>query len=182
MKYLQMVFVVFLLVFSLNFVTAGGNLVSADDDNEGKYENYEGGEEDSPFEEIGKTAGWGTVIAMGAAGLIFPLRRSMKLVTTSLPGAKRLFISISKFFGKYHILIGILALLLSIFHGITMYLNEGELESEGIIGLGAVILMVIAGILGAVLFKNKKVKTLRTTHSILIAFAILITAVHILAT
>jgi hypothetical protein len=185
MKYLQMVFVVFLFVFALGFATTGGSLASADDDEyEGKYESYEGeGEEggDGPYEEIGETAGWGTVIAMGTAGLIFPLRRSMKRVTTTVPEAKKIYIPITKFFGKYHILIGIGALALSIFHGVIMYLDEGALESEGMIGLGAVISMVIAGIFGAVLFKNKKAKTLRTTHSVLIAFAILIAAVHIFA-
>ena len=76
-------------------------------------------------------------------------------------------------------LIGIIALALSIFHGVTMYLSEGKLESEGIIGLGAVIFMMVAGILGTVLYKNKKVKSLRTTHTILIAFALIIGFVHI---
>ena len=59
-------------------------------------------------------------------------------------------------------LIGIIALALSIFHGVTMYLSEGKLEREGIIGLGAVIFMIVAGILGTVLYKNKKVKSLQS--------------------
>ncbi|NMD69714.1 hypothetical protein HHO41_05395 [Bacillus sp. DNRA2] len=184
MKTLQMVLMALLFVFALNFVTTGNNLVSADDDDDKKYEQYEGGEErgeDSPYEDLGKTVGWGTVIAMGTAGIIFPLRRSMKAVTTNFPEAKKGFIALTKFFGKFHIPIGIIALGLSIFHGITMYLSEGELESEGIIGLGSVVLMAIAGIVGAVLFKNKKAKSLRTTHTILIAFALLIGAVHIFA-
>ena len=72
-------------------------------------------------------------------------------------------------------------LAISIFHGVIMYLSEGELESEGIIGLGAVILMVIAGVLGTLLIKNKKSKSIRTMHTILIAFAIIVVDfVHII--
>lgn len=184
MKYLQMVFIGFLFTFALNFVTTGSSLVHADDDFEGKYGDYEGDHEegdDGPYEDIGKTVGWGSVIAMGTAALIFPLRRSMKKIITNFPGAKNIFISISKFMGKYHIMIGIIALALSIIHGVTMYLSEGELESEGMIGLGSVLLIVIAGTIGAVLFKNKKAKSLRTTHSVLIALGILIGFVHIIA-
>jgi hypothetical protein len=182
MKYLQMVFIAFLFVFALGFVTTGTNLVSADNDDDERYEQQEGGygeEEDGPYEEIGETVGWGTVIAMGAAALIFPIRRSMKSVIANFPEAKTIFIAISRFFGKYHIFIGVTALALSIFHGVAMYLSEGELESGGIIGLAAVILMVIAGILGTFLIKNKKSKSIRTTHTILIAFAIIIGFVHI---
>ncbi len=186
MKHLKMVFIVFLFIFAFNYVTPGINLVSADDDDyEEEYEyqedESEDGEEDEdgPYEDIGEMVGWGAVIAMGTGALIFPLRRSMKTVITNFPEAKSIFISITKFFGKYHIFIGVIALALSIFHGVAMYLSEGELESEGIIGLGAVILMVIAGILGTALYKNKKSKSLRTAHTILIVFAILIGIAHI---
>lgn len=183
MKTLQIVIFALLVMFALNFVPTATNIVSADDDYE-KYEHYEDGEEheeDGPYEELGETVGWGTVIAMGIAGIIFPLRRSMKTVTTNFPEAKKGFISLTKFFGKFHIPIGIIALGLSIFHGITMYVSEGELESDGVIGLGSVVLMLIAGIIGAVLFKNKKAKSLRTTHTILIAIAMFIGVVHIFA-
>jgi hypothetical protein len=184
MKYLQMVLVALLFVFAFNFAATGSNLVFADDDIEEFYENP--GEENEhgengPFEDIGKTVGWGTIIAMGIAGLIFPIRRLMKWVITNLPGAKNIFIAVSKYLGKYHIFIGIVALALGITHGVAMFLGEGELESEGIIGLGAVVLMVIAGIVGSVLFKHKKVKGLRTAHSSLIAFAILMGCIHIFA-
>lgn len=184
MKTLQISLFAFLFMFALNFVPTGNSHVSADDDDYEKYEYYEDGEEhgeDGPYEELGETVGWGTIIAMGAAGIIFPLRRSMKTVTTNFPEAKKSFIAFSKFFGKFHIPIGISALGLSIFHGITMYLSEGELESEGIIGLGSVVLMLIAGLIGAVLFKNKKAKSLRTTHTILVALALLIGVVHVFA-
>ena len=133
-----------------------------------------------PYEEIGEMVGWGTVVAMGAAGILFPIRKSAKWIIKNYPESKNIYISISKFFGKYHLLIGIIALALSIFHGVAMYLSEGRLEGQGIIGLGAFILMVIAGIFGTVLFKNKKVKSLRTTHTILIAFALLTGFVHII--
>ena len=187
MKYLQIVFMALVFVVALNFVSTGSNLVYADDDGE-KSENYggygelrEGGDkgEDGPYEELGENLGWGAVIAMGTAGVIFILRRSMKTVITNFPDSKNIFISISKFFGKYHILIGIIALAFSIFHGIAMYLSEGALEKDGIIGLGSVIFMAIASIIGAVLFKKKKLKSLRTTHTALIGLAIVIGLVHI---
>ncbi len=184
MKYLQMLLVSLLFVFAFNYAPTGSNLVFADDDIEQFYENP-GGEkehgENGPYEDIGKTIGWGTIIAMGIAGLIFPIRRSMKWVITNLPGAKNIFISVSKNLGKYHIFIGMAALALGTTHGVAMFLDKGELESEGIIGLGAVVLMVLAGIVGAVLFKHKKMKSLRTAHSSLIAFAILMGCIHIFA-
>ena len=180
MKYLKILLMSFLFIFTLSYVTIGSNLVSADDDFDEKYENHEESDsEEGAFKEIGGMVGWGTVVAMGAAGVIFPIRRSAKWVIKNYPESKNIFISISKFFGKYHILIGIIALALSIFHGVTMYLSEGELEGQGIIGLGAVILMVIAGIVGSVLYKNKKVKSLRTAHITLTAFALLIGFIHI---
>lgn len=169
-----------LFLFAINFA-AEGSRVSADNDHEERYEHHEGREDDDSFEDIGQIAGWGTVMAMGAAGLIFPIRRSMKSVIKNLPPAKKLFISLSMFFGKYHIVAGVLALALGVFHGVTMYLSEGELEGEGIIGLAAVILMAIVGILGTILFKKKKLKTLRTAHITLITLAIVVGLVHIFA-
>lgn len=188
MNFLKTAFLALFFVIGINYVT-GGNLAFADDDFDDKYENHEEGGDyehgdggkDGEFEEIGETIGWGTVIAMGAAGLIFPIRRSAKIILKSYPESKNVYLSISKFFGKYHIFIGIAALALAIFHGTTMFLSEGELEGEGIIGLGAGILMAIAGVLGIVLFKNKKSKNIRTTHTILIAFAIVIALIHIFA-
>jgi hypothetical protein len=188
MRLLKTVFLALFFVIGLNYFN-GGNLAFADDDFDDKYENHEEGGDyehgdggkDGEFEEIGETVGWGTVIAMGAAGLIFPIRRSAKTIIKSYPESKNVYLSISKFFGKYHILIGIAALALAIFHGTMMFLSEGELEGEGIVGLGSGVLMAIAGILGIFLFKNKKLKNLRTTHTILIAFAIGIGLIHIFA-
>ncbi|WP_431027400.1 hypothetical protein [Lysinibacillus sp. LZ02] len=180
MRYLKILCIALTFIFSIQYVTT----VFADDDFE---EHYEYGDEhsdkedheDERYEDIGKLIGWSSLLAIGAAGLIFPIRRIMKSVITTFPQSKQLYISITKFLGKYHILIGIAALMLSICHGVLMYLNEGELESEGIIGLAAVILMIIAAIMGAVLFKNKKVKSLRTTHTILVTFGVVIALFHI---
>lgn len=178
----KMIFIGLLFVFALGFVSAGSHLVSADDDFDKKYEHHEGHDKDEKdYEDIGKTVGWGTAAAIGAAGLIFPIRRSTKFMVKNFPDRKKLFISLSKFFGKYHLFIGVIALGLSITHGVVMYLDKGELEGEGMIGLAAVILMAIAGIVGAVLFKNKKAKTLRTAHTGVIALAILIGLIHIFA-
>ncbi len=179
MKKLKMLFISILVIMTINYVTTASNLVYADDDFEKYHENHEGVKGEDSYEDIGEAVGWGTVITMIIAGLIYPIRRSMKLVITNFPGLKKMYISISRFFGKYHIFIGIIALVLSIIHGIFMYLSDGELESEGIIGLGAVGLIVIASIVGSVLFKNKKVKSLRTTHTILIVLAFLVGAIHI---
>ena len=76
MKYLKMLLLSFLFVFTLSYVSIGSNLVLADDDYEEKYENHEDDDsEEGAFKEIGKAVGWGTVVAMGAAGVIFPIRR-----------------------------------------------------------------------------------------------------------
>lgn len=180
MKCLRLLLISFLFVFAFSYVIIGSELVSADDDYEEKYEFHEEEDDDEgAYEDMGEAVGWGTVITMGAAGLIFPVRRSGKWILTNYPKSRKIYIFISKALGKYHLFIGIMALALSIFHGVAMYLSEGELEGEGIIGLGAVIVMLIAGILGTFLFKNKKSNTLRTTHTILIVFALLIGFAHI---
>lgn len=185
MKYFKLMFMAFSFVFLLTFASSVSSIVFADYDYGEKYEYHEDewyhekGHKDGPYEDIGELVGWGTVIAMGAAVLILPLRRSMKQVISHLPSTKNIFISISRFFGKYHIYIGVSALALSIIHGAIMYLNEGRLKDEGIIGLGAVIAMAIAGILGTILSKNKKSISLRTTHTIFMIFALLIGIGHI---
>ncbi|WP_075980714.1 acetate and sugar kinases/Hsc70/actin family protein [Bacillus massilinigeriensis] len=184
MKYWKLLSILMLFAITINLITTESNLVSAEGDYEEEYEDHDrhGHDDegkDGNFEDIGELAGWITIITMGTAGLIFPIRKSTKSVITSFPGAKKTYISISKFLSKYHIYFGIVAMALSIFHGVVMYLNEGELESEGIVGLGAVVLMLIASILGLILYKNKKVKSLRTTHSTLLGFAILIGLFHI---
>lgn len=180
MKSFKMLLISLLSIFVVSFVPIESNFVSADDDFEEKYEYHGEDREDEAYEEIGEMAGWGTVLASVAAGILFPIRKSAKWILTNIPEGKRIFISISKFFGKYHLFIGIVALALSLFHGVTMYLSEG-LEIEGMVGLGAFILMIIASVFGTILFKNKKVKSLRTTHTVLMAFTLLIGFIHIIA-
>lgn len=188
MRLFKAFFILALLIFTIQYVTLGNGIVYADDHEE-KYEHHEheydydnGDDHDkgSDFEDFGKILGWGTVAAMGVAGIFFPMRRSAKLFITNFPGFKNFYLSLIKYLGKFHILLGITALGLGIFHGVTMFLSEGELESEGIIGLTAVGFMVIAAAVGAVLAKNKKVKSLRTLHIILIVTALLIGVFHII--
>ncbi|MFF5994442.1 hypothetical protein AAGS61_06755 [Lysinibacillus sp. KU-BSD001] len=180
MRYLKILCIALTFIFSIPY----GTTVFADDDFEEHYE-YDDGHgdreehEDERYEDIGELIGWSTLVTIGVAALLFPTRKIMKSVITTFPQSKKLYVSFTKWLGKYHILIGIAALVLSICHGVLMYLHEGELESEGITGLGAVIIMVIAAIMGAVLFKNKKVKSLRTTHTILVTFGVVIVLFHI---
>ena len=182
MRYVKL-FIALIFVFTLNYTSS--SVIFADDDFEEHDEHYEWGNdkkesEDEFYEEIGEMMGWGIVITMGSAGLIFPMRRLTKPIITAFPSCKQMYISVTKFLGKYHMLIGIAAIILSFCHGIIMYISEGELEIEGIIGLGSVVLLIIAGSIGAILFKNKKVKGLRTTHTIVITFSMIIGLFHIL--
>jgi hypothetical protein len=186
MKYMKLLMLTFLLL--IGFGAVANTVVFADDDDE-KYEyNFEGeygegrgghGEDEGPFEELGKMLGWGTAAAMGAAGVFFPMRRSMKWTIAQWPSAKSSVISLTKFLGKIHVPLGIIALVISIVHGVTMFISEGELEGEGIIGLASVIFLAIAAIFGATLLKNKKSKTVRTIHISLIGLALLIGLFHI---
>ncbi|WP_010677692.1 hypothetical protein [Bacillus timonensis] len=178
MNYIKMLLIPFFIVFTLSFLLVGNNIVSAEHDFDETYEHHD--DEDGIYEDLGKTIGWGTVITLGASGFLFPIRRSMKWLITNYPKSKKTFISTSKLFGKYHILMGILALALSVIHGITMYISEGELEGDGVIGLIGVILMIVASIFGLILSKHKKGKGLRNTHMGLIAFTLLVVFVHII--
>lgn len=181
MKYLKL-FMALIFLFTLTYTS--GYSAFADDDFEKHNEHYEWGNdkkesEDELYEELGEMIGWGTVITFGVAGLIFPMRRLTKWMITTFPTVKQMYISMTKFLGKYHILIGIAAIILSFCHGIIMYINEGELEVEGISGLGSVMLLIMASIIGVILFENKKVKSLRTTHTIFITFSMVIGLFHI---
>ncbi|MBB6445138.1 hypothetical protein [Bacillus benzoevorans] len=187
MRYAKLLMIVFLLLIGIG--AGAKTVVFADDDDDERYEyNYQGeygkhsdgrDEEDGPYEEIGKMLGWGTAAAMGAAGVFFPIRRSMKWTIANLPSAKSFVISLTKFLGKIHVPLGIAALVISIVHGVTMFMSEGELEGEGFIGLASVIFMAIAAIFGATLMKNKKAKTVRTIHISLLGLALLIAIIHI---
>lgn len=182
MKFIKMLLIAFFSIFIISYATIENNLVSADDDYEEKYETHEDKDDgEEAYEDLGETVGWGTIIAMGTAGLIFPIRRSSKSIITNYPKSKKAVLSISKFVGKYHLFIGTIALTMGIIHGVTMYLSEGNLESEGIIGLGAFLLMMLAAFFGTILFKNKKMKSLRTIHTALIAVTFLVGFIHIIS-
>ena len=131
------------------------------------------------YEEIGEAVGWGTVIAMGAAGLIFPVRKSAKWIITNYPESKNILISISKFFRKYHLFIGIIALVFSTFHGVTMYLSEWELKSRDY-WIRSSPINDDRWHFRNNLIRNKKVRSLRTTHMIIMAIAFFIVFVHII--
>lgn len=181
MRRFQLLFMALLIVLSLNYGIFANDIANADDFYQENYEHHgEDHEEDSALEEIGELLGWGAAIAMGVAGLLFPVRKSAKMILTKIPNAKTFFITISRLLGKNHVFIGVLALGLSIAHGISMYVSEGKLESEGLTGVAAVLLMVIASIIGMILMKNKKAKSARTIHTTLLVFALVIGAFHIL--
>jgi len=181
MKYLKLLMA---LIFFFTLISTSSYIAFADDDFGKHHEHYEWGygkkeHIDDRYEDAGEMIGWGTVITFAVAGLIFPMRRLTKPMITTFPSIKQVYISITKFLGKYHILIGIATLILGISHGILMYLHEGRLEDEGVSGLVSIIVFTIAGVIGLMLFKNKKVKSLRTTHMTFIAFSIAIGLFHI---
>ncbi|MFB6465570.1 hypothetical protein ACE38V_02000 [Cytobacillus sp. Hz8] len=188
MKYFQLIFASVILIFILGFGVTN-SIAFADDDghhfekhDDGKYGDYQGDhEKEGPIEEIGKMIGWGTAIAMGFAALLYPFRRSLKTLISQFSKWKNTFISFGKFITKNHVLIGLIALTLSILHGALMFLKEGELEGEGIIGLGSVLFIVLAAILGSKLMQNKKSKRLRTIHMVFISFALFLAITHIIA-
>lgn len=180
MKYLKWMLMAGVFVLVSSFVVTNNEIVSADDDREFEHHETKWDKEDKGIEEIGQLVGWGSIFVIGAAGLIFPMRRLTKTVMNNFPSMKQFYFSSTKFLGKYHIYIGIIALLLSIGHGLLMYLSEGELEIEGLVGLGAVILMIVAGIVGGILYKNKKMKNLRFAHKVLMAFTIIVGVLHVL--
>jgi len=179
MKSIQLLFIAILFAFVFN---VGSHYVFADDDDvyEHKEDFRENDEKEGALEEIGKTVGWGTAIAMGTAGVIFPLRRSTKRLITTVPSFKEMIISFSKFLGKYHVLIGSFALLLGVTHGISMLITEPEFELNTFTGIGTIVILLIAALFGTVLNKNKKSKKARKSHLFLITISILLGVFHIL--
>ncbi len=181
MNYLKVFFISF-LIFALFYGNIGLKSVSADDDENDFYEHHEEGlegNENELYEEIGELIGWGTAASLCVAGALFPMRRLTKIIANNFKGHKKPYLFFARLLGKYHILIGITALILSIVHGIVMYLSEGELESEGIIGLGAVLFLFMASAAGLILHKNKKTKSIRATHITLIAITLFTAVFHI---
>lgn len=144
------------------------------------YGGHDEHEEEEGMEEGGKLLGWGTIVAMGGAVVLLPLRRNASKLMKAFPNEKNVIKSILKFFSKIHIWIGIVALGLSGVHGILLFLHEGEFESDVVLGILSFSLMVIAAIFGVKLAKNKSLKNIRSIHIGLVVGVILIAAVHIL--
>lgn len=153
---------------------------------EGNYEEKHQSQDDKSldddfWEDIGEFIGWGAIIALGITGAIYPIRRIIKLNGINNFGIKKTCISIAKFLGKNHLFIGILTFLLSIFHGLTMYLSELKLDDEMVIGLASLLFMGIAIIVGVVMFKNKKFLKLKKAHTTLMALTLLTIIFHIIS-
>lgn len=182
LKILQLVVIVIVIT---NFILSSNNSVAADDDFDEKYEHdyrydHKNKHEDERYEEIGELIGWCIVFVAGAAGLLFPMRRTMKSTITAFPKSKQFYRSIVSFLGKYHIFLGVTALILGLVHGVLMYLYEGKLDDEGITGLVSVLLVIIAAVNGAALSKNRKNKRFRTLHIVFVTLGIVLAAIHIL--
>lgn len=168
----------------------------ADDDDHDKYksgeyfngrydehdrEHGEGDDdENEALEEGGELLGWGTVIAIGGASVLMPLRKGSRRLIKKFPNAKSGIVSSLKLLRKSHIWIGALAILLSSVHGVMMYLNEGEFGFHEISGTISVGLMAIAAIFGVLLLKNKGNQQFRSIHFGFLIVAVMIGAVHVL--
>lgn len=189
--------VALMLMFGLS-LAAQPSFADDDDDNDeyrtgdhynGRYDDngeYNGEygegehEKEGPYEEGGKLLGWGTVIAIGGAGVLMPLRRGSRNLIKKFPNAKDGIISALKLVSKSHVWIGVTALSLSIIHGVLMYLNEGEFGFREIAGTISVGLMAVAAIFGVLLVKNKGNQQFRSIHFGFLIVAVLIGAVHVL--
>ena len=178
-------FLALLLLLVISFVVQP----SFADDDHNKYregEFYNGHydkhkhDENEALEEGGELLGWGTVIAIGGAGALMPLRRGSRSIIKKFPNAKSGIISALKFLGKSHIWIGALALILSSVHGVMMYFNEREFGFDEISGTISVGLMAIAAVFGVLLMKNKGSKQYRSFHFAFLIVAVIIGAVHVL--
>lgn len=182
MKRVKIVFMIaFVLFFSGNAFTVWADDNINDDDHSKHGEYGEFGEENELFEEGGDVLGWGTIVLAGLAGVLFPLRRSGKHIRKKFPNMKNSLVKLMKFFGKWHIVFGVLALLGGATHGVLMYLDEGELGLRELLGVGGVALVSLAAVLGIFLARNKKLKTLRSAHILLISTAAILAAVHVLS-
>lgn len=119
------------------------------------------------------------MIAIFIAGSILPFRKVAKTILTSIPASKKFIVSILKFLGKYHVLIGFSTLLISLFHGISLFLSEGELETEGFTGILALLFLLFASFFGIYLLKNKKSKSVRRFHLSMLTLSVSIGVLHI---
>lgn len=156
-----------------------GVVVHADDDEYEYEEEHE--EEGSEFaEEGGGVIGWGAIVFAGAAGLLLPARRTAPKLMRKFPEQKKMMVNGLRYLGKFHIMVGLGAVAAASAHGIMMYLYEGELGTREWLGIVAVASMGIAGVVGAVLAKNKRSKAIRGLHITLLIIAAAFVAVHLL--
>ncbi len=177
-------FLALLLLLVISFVAQPS---FADGDDHHKYrtgefynDHYDKHDENEALEESGELLGWGTVIAIGGASVLMPLRRSSRGLIKKFPNGKGRIISTLKFLGKSHIWIGALAILLSSIHGVMMYINEREFGFDEISGTISLGLMTIAAVFGALLMKNKGSKQFRSIHLGFLLVAVIIGAAHVL--
>lgn len=164
------------LLLVIFILLMGTGLAIADQD-----DHYKKDKDQSITKQIGGVLGWGTVIFGVIAGMLFPLRRYSKLILQRYPSIRDQFRKGLRLLANYHPLTGLLALALSIGHGILMYIHEGELGAREWIGTFAVGLIIIAAIFGYRLYQKKKnLKELRKAHITFILIAAFLAAIHIL--
>lgn len=178
MKKFQLIIIILLTVIAIGYGMNASKVVLADDHDDYYHDSRHDEDEDSPFEEVGEMAGWGTAILMGSAGLLFPIRKTTKLMINGIPSSKKVMIFLSKLLGKQHVLLGVLALIIASAHGIFMFWDEG-LGVDAFTGIGSILFMLIAAFLGSYLIKNKKAKAVRKTHIFLLILSSLIAIIHI---
>ena len=77
---------------SITVVTNHDVVFADDEEEEYEYHDRKEKEGDEGLEEIGEVVGWGSVLVLGAAGLIFPARRLTKTVISTLPTIKKRYI------------------------------------------------------------------------------------------
>ncbi|MBY0124346.1 hypothetical protein [Bacillus sp. S/N-304-OC-R1] len=181
MNKIYLFFISFLIILAINLAGHSQNHVFAND--HGDHFEYKDKHHDAnhQLKEAGGLVGWGAVVGIGLAGALFPIRRSSKVVIKKVPSVKNLVITTSRLLGKYHVHLGILVIILTIIHGIAMYIGKGELGIQGVIGLMSFVLLMTASIIGGFLIKNKKSKSFRKAHMVLVILFILVGAVHILS-
>ncbi len=174
-----------ILLFGLSIliaITTAVPIILADDCDEIEYMGHDRhDEEESPYEELGDTIGWGAVFFALGAGLPYPFRRFLPKLTKKLPMFKSRISSLIRLLTKKHVLLGLSAIVLMVIHGWIMYLAEGKLDDEGWLGIIAGSLFVIATIPGSILIKNIRVKFARKLHTATLIIAGLTVLIHIVA-
>ncbi|WLR52776.1 hypothetical protein LC040_07745 [Bacillus tianshenii] len=175
-KYIAIIFICFIA----GMFVFPSQLVFADDDEYEEHE-YEGEEEEENevVEETGELIGWAGMVSVGGAVLFFPLKRLAPVVMNNFSNYKKQYRDFLLFFKKWHVGFGILALSLSIFHGVLMFLAEGELEFREYVGIGAVIALILSAIFGSILTNKLNSSIVRMFHITSFVLVFLFAAIHI---